>query len=135
MGFVEASSPNVEFAFEAEGEAALDKLHRLFERDFGGRGEDGVNVVGHDDEDVKLVAPLVAIVGNRLEEEVGVGFDLEETAAVGGYGGDKVGAEFLGRAEHLSRVKDGPGAKALLFDPRFRGLKAPTPSVSPFRAM
>jgi len=31
LGFVEAAFPDVKLAFEAEGEAAFDELHGLFE--------------------------------------------------------------------------------------------------------
>ena len=77
LRFVEASRPDIELALEAEGETAFDVLHGFFQRDVGGRREQGVQVIGHDDEGVELEASLIAVVGECLEEEVGVGFDLK----------------------------------------------------------
>lgn len=53
LGFVEAACPDVLFALEAEGETAFDELHGLLKRNVGGRGDEGVDVVGHDDPGVE----------------------------------------------------------------------------------
>ena len=129
LGVVEASGPDVEFAFEALREAALDVLHGLFQRDLGRGCDDGVKVVRHDDEGVEVIAVLIAVVSKGFEKECGVGFYLEESAAVGGDSGDEICSELLRRRErHLGRIKEKPGAKALLFwGLAFRGLKAPSP--------
>ncbi len=56
------------------------------------RGEDEVDVVGHDDEGVELVVALATIVLEGFEEEFGVGGDLKEAAAVVGCTCDEEGA-------------------------------------------
>ena len=75
---------------EAVGEAALDKAHGAFDGDFE-RGEEEVDVVGHDDEGVEFEVAREAIVLEGFEEERGVGFELEEGVAVGCRAGDEVG--------------------------------------------
>ena len=72
------------------GEAAFDEPDGSFERD--GRGEEEVDVVGHDDEGVKAVVALGSVVLEGFEEELGVGGGLEEAAAVEGLGADEEGA-------------------------------------------
>jgi hypothetical protein len=76
---------------KAVREAAFDEADGPFEGD-GLRGEDEVDVVGHDDEGVELVVALATIVLEGFEEEFGVGGDLKEAAAVVGRGGDEEGA-------------------------------------------
>ena len=51
--FVVALLPDVELAFEAEGEASLDELNCLFEGDVRGGREQDVDVVRHDCEGVE----------------------------------------------------------------------------------
>jgi len=87
----EAPLPDGEAGGEAVGEASFDELHRTLEGD-GLRGEQEVEVVGHDDEGVEEVVAFAAVVLEGVEEEFGVGGDLEEAAAVVGGGGDEVGA-------------------------------------------
>ena len=83
-------------------------------------------MVGHDDEGVKLVAALVSVVGQGVEEQICGGFDLEEAAAVCGDGGGEVGAELLRRRErHLGRIKEGPGLKPLFICPLIQGPEGP----------
>jgi hypothetical protein len=91
----EASFPDVERAFELEGEASLDVLHGLFERYVFGGCQKQMDVVGHDDVCVELEAALLAIVLKNAEEQFCVAFDLEETAAIGGDGGCEEGSDFL----------------------------------------
>jgi hypothetical protein len=72
--------PNIEFGAEAMRKAATNMFHGA------GKivgGEKQVDVVGHDDEGVEFVEAFTAIVLERVEEEMCVGFDLEESAAVG----------------------------------------------------
>ena len=72
-------------------EAAFDEADGSFQGD-DLRGEDEVDVVGHDDEGVELVVALATIVLEGFEEEFGVGGDLKEAATVIGCAGDEEGA-------------------------------------------
>jgi hypothetical protein len=51
-----------------------------------------MDVVGHDDEVVELVAALAAVVLKSFQKEFGVGRDLKEAARIVGSTGDEVGA-------------------------------------------
>jgi len=86
----EASLPDGEFGGEAVGEASLDESDGAFEGFL--RGEEEMDVVGHDDEGVEFVVSFGAVVLKSFDEEFGVAFDLEETAAVVGSAGDEEGA-------------------------------------------
>jgi hypothetical protein len=91
----EASLPDWEFGGEAVGEAAFDQVHGL--RDgLVGRGEEQVDVVGHDDKGVEFVGAFGAVVLEGFKEEFGVGGKLEEASAVVGDGGDEEGASLGG---------------------------------------
>jgi len=57
----EAALPDGEGGGEAVGEAALDELHGALEGD-GLRGEEEVDVVGHDDKGVQFVVAFSAVV-------------------------------------------------------------------------
>jgi hypothetical protein len=85
----EASLPGGEMGGEAVGEAALDELHGALEGEVLW-GEKEVDVVGHDDEGVEEVVAFVAVVLEGLEEEFGVGVDLEEASSVVGGTGDEI---------------------------------------------
>lgn len=87
----EAFLPNGVGDLEAVGEAALEEHHGAFEGDVLW-SEEEVDVVGHGDEGVEFVEAFVTVVLEGLEEELGVGFDLEEAAAVVGLGADEEGA-------------------------------------------
>ena len=100
LGFIEAAFPDVELAFEAEGEAAFDELHGFFERHIRRGSEESVEVIRHNDEGVKLEFSLGAIVEDGLLEEIGGGGDLEEASLLGGYSSDMVGASFLRGSAH-----------------------------------
>lgn len=51
-----------------------------------------MDAIWHDDKGVKQVVAFVAVVLEGFEEELGVGFALEESAAVVGLGADEEGA-------------------------------------------
>ena len=105
----EAVFPNGHFGFETERESALDELDSLFDGDIRGRREDQVEMVGHENEGVELVALFGAVVAEELEQEVRVRVSLEEAAAIRGDGGEEVGAE-VGREEfHAGRLAGGVG--------------------------
>ena len=61
---LKASLPEGVRGAEAVGEASLDALHGAFERD-ALRGEDQVNVVGHEDEGVELVEAFLTPPGKE----------------------------------------------------------------------
>ena len=86
----EGTLPDGKAGGEAVGEAALDEAHGAFEG--LGWGEEEMDVVGHDDEGVQLVVAFCAVVLKGLQEELGVGGELEEAAGVVGAAGDEEGA-------------------------------------------
>jgi hypothetical protein len=86
----EAALPDREFGGEAVGEASLDESDSAFESFL--RGEEEMNVVGHDDEGVEFVVSFGTVVLEGFEEEFGVAFDLKEAAAVVGSAGDEEGS-------------------------------------------
>ena len=86
----EASLPDGEPGGEAVGEASLDESDGAFEGFL--RGEEEMDVVGHDDEGVEFVVAFGSVVLEGFDEEFGVAFDLEETAAVVGSAGDEEGS-------------------------------------------
>jgi hypothetical protein len=73
------------------GEAAFDELHGSLKRDAGGC-EEKVDVIGHDDEGVEFIVAFAAIVLECVEEEMGVGGELEEAAPIIGLGADEEGS-------------------------------------------
>jgi len=87
----EAALPDWHLRGEAAGEATFDESDGAFEGDGFGR-EQEMDMVRHDNEGVESVVALFAIVLNRLDEEQGVGFDLEESATIVGRRGDEEGA-------------------------------------------
>ncbi len=64
-------------------EPAFDKAHCTFERDLLRRQEQ-VDMVGHGNEGVQLIVTCLTIVLDCFKEQVGVGRDLKEAAAVEG---------------------------------------------------
>jgi hypothetical protein len=107
----EASFPDVQFAFQVEGEDSFDELHCFFEGDVGGGCYQEMDVIGHDDECVEFQAVLLALLLEDFDQEKGVLFYLEEASAIGCGACDEVGAEFLWGSWH---GEEGPGLKPLL---------------------
>ena len=70
------------------GEASLDESDGAFEGD-DLRGEQEMDVVGHDDEGVEFVVTFGPVVLEGFDEEFGVGGNLEETASVVSSAGDE----------------------------------------------
>jgi hypothetical protein len=58
LHFVEASLPNIHFAFEAKRKAALDVLHRFLKRNVRRRRKQKMHMIGHDDKRMNLHAPV-----------------------------------------------------------------------------
>lgn len=96
----ESALPDIKFGFEAEGESALDELHDFFDGDIRRWGDEQMNVVGHDDEGVELISTFEAVFVEEIYEKCGVGFGLEESTTVCGYGGDEKGSQFLQSERH-----------------------------------
>jgi len=116
LALIEAPHPHVALAFQAEGEASLDELHGLFERDIRGGCDQSVKVVRHDDERVQEILRLPAIVEDGLLEQLGSGRDLKKSAALRGHGGDKVCPRFLWCKPHIGSITEEPAAKAAPFE-------------------
>lgn len=93
--FRKAVFPDRPFGSEAEGESAFDELHRLLDGGVGRGREEEMDVIGHEDEGVELVASFGAVVMEKLDHEVRVRVGLEEAAALCGDGGDEEGADLL----------------------------------------
>ena len=83
-----------EFLADGEGESALDELGAAFDRHVRRGREQDMDVVGHDDEGVKLESAGVAISEECCDKEFGGGGALEETATLVGYGSEGVGLGF-----------------------------------------
>ena len=69
-----------------------------------------MHVVRHQDESVKLKAIFGSLFHEHIEEELSVGFDLEETAAICGCGSYEVSAKVLRGSVHVGMIADGRGA-------------------------
>jgi hypothetical protein len=78
-----ASLPDGNFGGEAVGKASFDELHGAFERD-GLRGDEEMDMVGHDDEGVEEIVLFGTVALESFEEKVGVAGDLEDAAAIVG---------------------------------------------------
>lgn len=68
------------------------------------RGDQEVDMVGHDD--VGVQGEVLAIVVEGGDEKQGVGFDLEETASVVGRRCDEEGAGLRGRCSCVVHSRD-----------------------------
>lgn len=124
LGLVVAPFPYSELALEAERKASLDELHRLFERDiWRGRKKD-VQVIRHYNKCVQRKPVLLTVALEGIEKEYCVGFHLEESAAVGCYSGDEIGAQFLWRGDHRNSIQK-PGPEGPFCARPVRGAEAP----------
>ena len=111
---VEAAHPYVELAFQAEGEAALDELHGLFEGNVWRRSDQSVEVIRHDDECMQKEPSLCAIVEDGSLKQFRGGRDLKQSAALRGHSGNEIGTSFLWREPHVGSIYEMPVAKATL---------------------
>jgi len=66
--FLEAVLPDGHFGFEAEGESSFDVLHGLLDGDVGGGGDEEMEMVGHEDEGVELVAAFGSVFVEKVQE-------------------------------------------------------------------
>ena len=93
--------------------AAFDELDCMFEGDIHCRGEQEMNVFGHDDECVDLKAAFAPVAIHRFQEETHVILDHEEAAPLPSVEGYEVGA---GRGDESSRLQEQTSAaKAAIF--------------------
>jgi hypothetical protein len=63
-----------------------------------------VDVIGHDDEGMKLDAAFGTVLIEDFEKELGIAFDLEEAPSFGGGGGYEEGAGLLWGERHYFEV-------------------------------
>lgn len=68
-----------------------------------------MQVVGHDDEGMKVEAVLDALFHEHIEEELSDGFDLEETAAICSCRGDEIGTKVLRGPVHVGMIAGSRG--------------------------
>ena len=96
--------PHAELGFQPEGESALDILHGFFEQNNFRRREKKVDVIGHQDEGVEMIAVFCAILPENVEEEFGVRLDLKESTTVCGIRCDEECPDFLRSERHLASL-------------------------------
>ena len=101
--FVIAGVPDVagELLPNREGKAAFDELKATRGACVNGRSDEDVDVIGHDDEAVKLETTLVAIAGKSLDHEFCVRRALEDAVALMGKDGDSVRVQLLTYRGHV----------------------------------
>ena len=68
-----------------------------------------MHVVRHQDESMKVKAVHDTLFHQHIKEELSVGFDLEETAAICSCRGDEVGTKVLRGPVHVGMIADGRG--------------------------
>lgn len=112
LALVEATHPHVELAFETEGEATLDELHRLFKRNIRSRRDQSVKMVGHDDECMQEEFSLAAIVEDGPLKQLRRYRDLKKAAALRSYSGYQIRPGFLWCESHPDRINERPVAEA-----------------------
>jgi hypothetical protein len=106
-----------DFAFPAEdfsegvGVAALDKLDGVLDSYIMGRSQQKMNMLGHEDEGVELIAAAITV--ESFQEEADVIFDDEESSTLPSRESDEIGS---GRGDESSRLQEQTSAaKAAIF--------------------
>jgi len=112
LALVEAAHPHIKLALQAKGEAALDELHRYFQRNIRSWRNQSVKMVGHDDKRVQEEFALAVIVEDGLLKQLRRSCDLKKAAAFGRHSGNQIRPGFLGREQHLRMINERPVAKA-----------------------
>jgi hypothetical protein len=112
-------SPLPDFSAAAEDSAkgmrisAPNKLHRMFERNARGRGQQEVNMFRHHDKGVELQAAFAAVAIDGLQEETNIGLYHEEPSTLPRRKRHKIGS---GRGDESSRLQgQTSAAKAAIF--------------------
>jgi len=83
--------------------STFDELNSVFERDLGGRRDEEMNVLRHDDERMDLKAALTAVSVEGLEEDAHVVFNDEKTTSLPSREGYEVSS---GRGDESSRLQE-----------------------------
>jgi hypothetical protein len=125
LALIEAAHPHTQLVFPAKGEAALDELHGLFQRNVWGRRDQSVEMVGHDDKGMQQESSLTAVIEESLLQQFRSGGDLEDTAALCRHSGYEIRTSFLWRDPHLGRINERPVAKAILVEACAQGPERP----------
>lgn len=82
-------------------------------------------MVWHHDEGVDLHALLFALCSKHRKEELCIGRDLENAAALRSHGCEVIRAKFLWGLVHLGRIIEKPRAKAPFFTRFVQGPEGP----------
>ena len=77
----------------------------MLQRDVRGRGNQEMNVFGHEDEGVELIASFSAVPIQSLQEQSSVGFDNEQSTTLPRRERHEVGP---GRGDESSRLQSKP---------------------------
>src|SRR5437762_6921594 len=107
LTLIERGGPDWELVSEPVRKVTLDELDRFLKRDLRSGSEDGVQVVRHYDEGVKVKSVFSTLLGEYIQEAFGIGFDLEEAAAICGCCGNEVSAKVLRGPVYLDMIAEG----------------------------
>ena len=114
LALVETACPHIQLALQAKGEASLDELHGLLERNIRSGCNESVEMVRHDDKCVQKESSLAAIFEDGSLKEFSRGCDLKQAAALGRHSGNEIRSSFLWREPHLASINERPMAKAII---------------------
>jgi hypothetical protein len=85
----ETCLPHRPAEFQAERESSFDKLHGTFQRDLVCGREQRMEMIGHDHEFMKQIFPLITIMSEGFDQEIGGRCAPEDRLAVSGDRGDE----------------------------------------------
>ena len=94
----ETRLPDRAASMQSKRESSFDELHGTFKGNLGRRGEQSVDVVRHDDKFVEKKFFLIAMMGERFDEQVGRPFAAKDWLSLRGDGGheeDAAGIHFV----------------------------------------
>jgi len=83
------SLPYRRTCLQPKRESSLDELHGALQRDFRRRGQQSMDMIGHDDEFVEKEFVFVSIMHERFHQEIGCCVPSEDGLTVSGDGGDE----------------------------------------------
>ena len=67
----ETCLPDGPVRLQAEGESSFDELHGTLQRHLRRRRDQGMHMIGHDDEFMQKILPFIAIVSEGMDEKTG----------------------------------------------------------------